>query len=119
MTGSGTECAFCVICRLGAVTGVVSWMLSCTTLFRAALKSSTGHREVTHGGFDFFWNKPRILLMKEVKDVIGIMSQCKIYPEPVALISKVGLNREWDFLIENAEPGAALTLPSCSQWRAE
>jgi len=108
-----------VICRLSAVIGFVSWLPSSTALFRGARKYCTWRKEVTHGGFDFFWNKPRILLMKEVKDVIGIMSQCKIYPEPVALISKVGLNREWDFLIENAEPGAASTLPSFSQWRAE
>ena len=57
--------------------------------------------------------------MKEVKDAIGIEGQCKIYPEPVAPISLVGQNQEWDFLIENTVPDAALMLFSCSQLRAE
>ena len=83
-----------MICRLSTVVGVVPRTRSCTALFRAARKSYAGRREVTHGGFDFLCNKSGILLMKEVKDVIGIVDQCKIYPEPVAPISKVGLNRE-------------------------
>ena len=57
--------------------------------------------------------------MREVKDVIGIVGQCKIYPEPVAPIFVVGLNREWNFLIEKAVQGVASTLPSCFQRRAE
>ena len=84
MTGSGTGFAFGVICRLSAVIGVVSWLPLCTGLFRAARKYCTWRREVTHGGFDFFWNKPRILLMKEVKEVIGVVGRCKSYPEPVS-----------------------------------
>ena len=117
MTGSGTGCAFCVICRLSAVIGVVSQSLSCTTLLWAAQKFSTGCREATYGGFDFIWNKPGILLMEVGKGVICIVGQCKIYPELVAPISVVGLNKERDFLIENTVPGAALRFPSCSQWR--
>ena len=38
--------------------------------------------------------------VKESKDIIGIVGQYKIYPEPVAPISEVGLKREWDVLIE-------------------
>ena len=79
---------------MSAIIGVVSWLPSCTALFRAARKYCTWRREVIHGEFDFLCNKPGVFLMKEVKCVIGIVSQCKIYPEPVAPISMVGLNRE-------------------------
>ena len=73
MTSSGTGFAFGMICHLSAVIRDVSWPPSCTTLFRAAKKYCTWCRDVTHGGFDFLCNKPGILLMKEVKDVIGIV----------------------------------------------
>ena len=116
---TGTGCAFYMICHLSAVIGVVSWPPSCSTLFRASRKSSTGRRVATHRGFDFFWNKPGILLMEEVQGVIGTVGQCKTYPEPVVPISMVGLNKGRDFLIENTVPGAALRFPSCSQRRAE
>ena len=119
MNGSGTGCTFCVICRLSTVVGVVPRTRSCTALFRAARKSYAGRREVTHGGFDFIWNKPGIFLMEEVQGVIGTVGQCKTYPEPVVPISVVGLNKGRDFLIENTVPGAALRFPSCSQRRAE
>ena len=46
--------------------------------------------------------------MEEVKGVIGIVGQCTIYSEPVAPISMVGINKGWDFLIENAVSGALL-----------
>ena len=49
--------------------------------------------------------------MEEVKGVIGIVGQWKIYPEPVAPISVVGLTKGQDFLIENAVPIAALRFP--------
>ena len=44
--------------------------------------------------------------MEDFKGAIGIVGQCKIYPEPVAPISVVGLIKGRDFLIENAVPGA-------------
>ena len=119
MTGSGSGCAFGVICCLNAIIGVVSWPPSCTALFRAARKYCTWCREVKHGGFDFLRNNPGIFSMKEVKDVISIVGQCKTYPEPVGPISLVGQNKEWDFLKKNAVPGTALTLFSCPQPRAE
>ena len=74
MIGSGSGCSFGVICCLNAIIGVVSWPPSCTALFRAARKYCTWCREVKHGGFDFLCKKPGILLMKEVKDVIGIVA---------------------------------------------
>ena len=105
MNGSGSGCAFCLICRLSAIIRVVFQTPSCTVLWRAARKSSTGRTKATHEGFDFCWNKPGILLMEKVKGVIG---QCTIYSEPVAPISMVGINKGWDFWIENAVSGALL-----------
>ena len=55
--------------------------------------------------------------MEDFKGAIGIVGQCKIYPEPVAPISVAGLNKGLDFLIENTVPGASSRLPSCSQPR--
>ena len=119
MTDSGTGCAFCVICLLSAIIGFLNWPPPCTTLFRANRKSSTGHREATHGGRDFIWNKPGILLIEDFKGIIGLVDQCEIYPEPVAPISVVGLKKGQDFLIEIAVPGAASRLPSYFPWCSE
>ena len=113
MNDSGAGCGFCVICHLSAVIGVLSRPPSCSALSRAARKSSTGCSEATQGGFDFFWNKRGILLMEEVKGVNGKVDQHKLYPEPLALMSVVGLRKKQDFLIENAVQGAASTLPFC------
>ena len=82
-----------MICCLSVIIRVVSWLPSCTPLFRAARKYLTVCRESTHEGFDFFWNKPGILLMEEVQGVIGILGQGKIYPKPEAPISMVAGHR--------------------------
>ena len=69
-----------------------------------------------HGGnawsICFLFNKLDIVLTEEVGGVNGVMGSCQIYPESVAPMSFVGLNKKHTFLTDDVL-SAMSELPYC------